>query len=105
MTIFAKQYMQEFLLFVESNLMLTKKHLFLYIILLFILTLTIAISIGRVITQSKLLQKLQNRAARIKLNVSNDISHTIALCTLGWKPLETESRKSKAKMMHRIINY
>ena len=52
-TIFAKQYVQEFLLFVESNLMLTKKHLFLYIILLFALSLTIAISIGRVITQSK----------------------------------------------------
>ena len=30
-------------------------------------------------TQSKRLQKLQNRAARIILNLNNDIHHTIAL--------------------------
>ena len=37
-------------------------------------------------TQSKRLQKLQNRAARIILNVSND--HSTALHTLDWKPLK-----------------
>ena len=34
-------------------------------------------------TQSKRLQKLQNRAARIILNVNKDVEHTIALRTLG----------------------
>ena len=42
--------------------------------------------------QSKRLQKLQNRAARIILNVSNDVEHTIALRTLGWEPLQTERK-------------
>ena len=37
-------------------------------------------------TQSKRLQKLQNRAARIITNMSNDVDHSIALCALGWKP-------------------
>ena len=36
--------------------------------------------------------------------MSNDVSHTIASCTLGWKPLETERKKSKEKMMYKIIN-
>ena len=35
--------------------------------------------------QSKRLQKLQNRAARIILNVSNDVEHNIALHALGWE--------------------
>ena len=35
-------------------------------------------------TQSKRHQKLQNRAARIILNLSNDVHHTIALHALGW---------------------
>ena len=36
--------------------------------------------------------------------MSNDVNHTIALRTLGWEPLETERKKSKAKMMHKILN-
>ena len=40
-------------------------------------------------TQSKRLQKLQNRAARIIMNMSNDIDHSVALRALGWKPLQT----------------
>ena len=37
-------------------------------------------------TQSKRLQKLQNRAARIILNISKDIDHSIALHALGRQP-------------------
>ena len=54
-------------------------------------------------TQSKRLQKLQNRAARIILNISNDVDHTIALCALGWEPLQTERKKAKAKMMYKLL--
>ena len=38
-------------------------------------------------TQSKRLQKLQNRAARVIMNMSNDIDSSIALSALGWEPL------------------
>ena len=55
-------------------------------------------------TQSKRLQKLQNRAARIILDASNDVNHTIALHTLGWEPLSMERKKAKAKMMFKILN-
>ena len=55
-------------------------------------------------TQSKRLQKLQNRAARIILDASNDVNHTIALRTLGWEPLSMERKKAKAKMMFKILN-
>ena len=55
-------------------------------------------------TQSKRLQKLQNRAARIILNSSNDVHHTIALNALGWEPLQTERKKAKAKMMYKVLN-
>ena len=55
-------------------------------------------------TQSKRLQKLQNRAARIILNLSNDVHHTIALHALGWEPLQTERKKAKAKMMYKVLN-
>ena len=50
-------------------------------------------------TQSKRLQKLQNRAARIIMNMSNDTDHSVALQALGWKTLKVERRKAKAKMM------
>ena len=56
------------------------------------------------VTQSKRLQKLQNRAARVILDVSNDVNHTIALHTLGWEPLSAERKKAKAKMMFKILN-
>jgi hypothetical protein len=57
-------------------------------------------------TQSKTLQKLQDRAARIIMNMSNDIDHSVALQTLGWnwKPLKTERKKSKAKIMYKLFN-
>ncbi len=53
-------------------------------------------------TQSKRLQKLQNRAARIILNVSNDTDHSVALQALGWKTLKVERKKAKAKMMYKF---
>jgi hypothetical protein len=55
-------------------------------------------------TQSNRLQKLQNRAARIILNMSNDVNHSIALCELGWEPLKTLRKKAKAKMMNKVLN-
>ena len=55
-------------------------------------------------TQSKTLQKLQDRAARIIMNMSNDIDHSVALQALGWKPLKTERKKSKAKIMYKLLN-
>ena len=55
-------------------------------------------------TQSKRLQKLQNRAARIVLNMSNEVDHSTALHALGWEPLKTERKKAKAKIMYKILN-
>ena len=55
-------------------------------------------------TQSKPLQKLHNRAARIITNLSNDVDHTIALNKLGWEPLKADRRKTKAKTMYKVLN-
>ena len=55
-------------------------------------------------SQSKRLQKLQNRAATIILNMSNDVNHSIALRALGWEPLKTERKKAKAKMMYKVLH-
>ena len=58
-------------------------------------------------TQSKRLQKLQklqNRAARIIMNMSNDVHHSVVLQALGWKTLEAEREKAKAKMMYKLLN-
>ena len=55
-------------------------------------------------TQSKRLQKLQNRAARIIMNMSNDVHHSVVLQALGWKTLEAERKKAKAKMMYKLLN-
>ena len=55
-------------------------------------------------TQSKRLQKLQNRAARIIMNMSNDIDHSVALQALSWVPLKTERKKVKSKMMYKLLN-
>ena len=49
-------------------------------------------------------QKLQNRAARIIMNMSKDIDHYVALQALGWKPLKTERKKSKSKIMYKLLN-
>ena len=43
--------------------------------------------------QSKRLQRLQYRSARIILNVNNDVEHTIALRAWGWEPLQMERKK------------
>ena len=54
--------------------------------------------------QWKRLQKLQNRAARIILNVNDDVEPTIALRALGWEPLQMERKKAKAKIMYKLSN-
>ena len=54
--------------------------------------------------QSKRLQKLQNRAARVIMDMNNDVNHSIALRALGWEPLKTERKKAKAKMMYKVLN-
>ena len=47
---------------------------------------------------------LQNRAARIIMNMNNDTDHSVALQALGWKPLKTERKKGKAKIMYKLLN-
>ena len=42
------------------------------------------------------------RAARILLNVSNDVEHNIALHALGLEPLQMERKKAKAKIMYKL---
>ena len=54
--------------------------------------------------QSKRLQKRQNRAARIILNASNDVEHTIALRALGMELLQMGRKKAKAKIMYKLLN-
>ena len=54
--------------------------------------------------QSKRLQKLQNRAARTISNMSDDVDYSIALCALGWKPLDIMRKKAKATMMYKTLN-
>ena len=44
------------------------------------------------------------QAARIILNVSNDVEHNIALRALGWEPLQMERKKAKAKIMYKLLN-
>ena len=46
--------------------------------------------------QSKRLQKLQNRVARIISSMSNDVDHSVALHVLGWEPLHITRKKAKA---------
>ena len=67
LTIFAKN-AQEFLLFVESNLMLTKNHLFLYIMLLFVLTSTIAVKYGMCSAKHNLNDFKNYRIERLELH-------------------------------------
>ena len=54
--------------------------------------------------QSRGLQKLQNRAARIISSMSNDVDHSVALHVLGWEPLDTTRKKAKARMMYKTLN-
>ena len=53
---------------------------------------------------SNRLQKLQNRAARVIMNFSNDIPGPEALNALGWENLVTRRAKTKAKTMHKVLN-
>ena len=55
-------------------------------------------------TQSDRLQKLQNRAARVIMSMSNDIDQSTALQALGWEPLYIMRRKTKAKLMYKVLN-
>ena len=54
--------------------------------------------------QSRRLQKLQNRAARIIFSMSNDVDHSIALRVLDWEPLDVMRKKAKARMMYKTLN-
>ena len=51
-------------------------------------------------TQSKRLQKLQNRSARIIMNVNNEVDHLVPLSAFGWayiwNSLPKEIRESKS---------
>ena len=53
---------------------------------------------------SNRLQKLQNRAARVIINFSNDIPGPEALNALGWENLVTRRAKTKAKTMYKVLN-
>jgi hypothetical protein len=44
------------------------------------------------------------RAARIILNISNEVDHLIALNALGWEPFKTEKKKAKVKLMYKLLN-
>ena len=74
--------------------------------LLFVHTLITAVKYWDVFgeTQSKPLQKLQNRAAQIMMNMSNDVHHSVALQALGLNTLKTERKKAKAKTMYKLLN-
>ena len=53
---------------------------------------------------SNRLPKLQNRAARVVLGMSNDIPGSEALDMLGWEPLETRRATTKAVHMYKVLN-
>ena len=53
---------------------------------------------------SNRLQKLQNRAARVVLGMSNDINGFEAPGMLGWESLETQRAKAKAVYMYKVLN-
>ncbi|EDO35296.1 predicted protein, partial [Nematostella vectensis] len=53
---------------------------------------------------SKRLQKLQNRAARVITRTSNEDPASGALAELGWDTLEVQWTKTKAKQMYKVIN-
>lgn len=54
--------------------------------------------------QAKRLQKLHNRSARVLMNMSNEVSHVVALSSLGWETLEAQRKKNKAKLMFKVLN-
>jgi hypothetical protein len=56
------------------------------------------------VTLSSRLQKLQNRAARIIMNLRYKTAGIEAINPLGWEPLETRRAISKAKQMNKVLN-
>ncbi len=51
------------------------------------------------------LQKLQNRAARLIMNLNNEHGQSaLALKSLGWKLLEERRVEMKARMMYKTVN-
>ena len=38
------------------------------------------------------------------MNMNNDVEYTIALNSLGWKTLEVQRKKAKAKLMFKLLN-
>lgn len=38
------------------------------------------------------------------MNVCNDTDNFVSLQALGWKPLETERKKCKAKIVYNLLN-
>ena len=77
----------------SNHLLLKEVHLFLYTMPSYVLTLIIVVKFGEI--QSKRLQKLQNRAARIISSMSNDVDHSVALYVLGRGPLDIMRKKQK----------
>jgi hypothetical protein len=55
---------------------------------------------------SSRLQKLQNRAARIIMNLRYNTPgiEAINALAIGWEPLETGRAKSKVKQMYKVLN-
>ena len=53
---------------------------------------------------SNRLQKLQNRAARIIMNLRYNTPGIEAINALEWEPLETRRAKSKVKQMYKVLN-
>ena len=50
------------------------------------------------------LQKIQNRAGRVIMGSSYDVSSADVLNNLKWKTLETRRFHTKATLMHKILN-
>ena len=50
------------------------------------------------------LQKLQNRAARIVMGMTNDTPGLEAITALRWETLESQRAKSKAVQMYKVLN-
>ncbi len=54
---------------------------------------------------SERLQKLQNRAARLIMNLNNEHGQSaLALKSLGWKLLEERRVEMKARMMYKTVS-
>jgi hypothetical protein len=53
---------------------------------------------------SSRLQTLQNRAARIIMNLRYNTPGIDAINALGWESLETRRTKSKVKQMYKVLN-